>query len=123
MFGRKRLPTFFGRHITPQGVSVSTAAEKRQPAHAQDNDYVYIKQIQPNDIFQATGNDDIADSNLVQSRQESQRIYDGLQELANNARNQKYTGLQRRKISKGRQRYDELKVRVAILSRAVDQMN
>jgi len=95
----------------------------REPAHAQEDDYVYIKQIQPNDIFQATGNDDIADSDLVQSRQESQRIYDGLQELANNARNQQYTGLQRRKISKGRQRYDDLKIRVAILSRAVDDMN
>ena len=87
------------------------------------DEYVYIKQIQPNDIFQATGNDDIADSDLVQSRSESQRIHDSLEELAKNARNQQYTGLQRRKLSQDRSRYDNLKVRVAVLSRAVDQMD
>jgi hypothetical protein len=90
---------------------------------AKDDDYVYIKQIQPKDIFQATGSDDISESDLVQSREESQRIHTNLEELAKNARNQQYTGLQRRKLSEGRTRYDNLKVRVAILSQAIDQMD
>lgn len=87
-----------------------------------EDEYVYVKQIQPRDIFKATGKDDIADSGLVQNKTESQRIHDNLEELAKNARNQQYTGLQRRKLSKGRSRYDDLKVRVAVLSRAIDQM-
>ena len=94
-----------------------------EPAPAGDDDYVYIKQVQPNDIFQATGNDSIAESDLIQNRAESQRIHDNLEELARNARNQQYTGLRRRKLSQGRSRYDELKVRVAVLSQAVDQMD
>jgi len=88
-----------------------------------DDDYVYIKQIKPNDVFRATGNDDIAESDISNSQAEKQRIQNVLEELAKNARNQQYSGLQRRKLSKGRSRYDETKVRVAILSRAIDQID
>jgi len=88
-----------------------------------DEDYVYINQIKPNDVFRATGNSDIAASDISTSQAEKQRIQNGLEELAKNARNQQYSGLQRRKLSKGRNRYDETKVRVAILSRAVDQLD
>lgn len=95
--------------------------EAEAPARA-DDDYVYIKQIKPNDVFRATGNDDIAESDISTSQAEKQRIQNGLEELAKNARNQQYSGLQRRKLSKGRSRYDETKVRVAILSRAIDQL-
>ncbi|WP_277543582.1 tubulin-like doman-containing protein [Haloarcula laminariae] len=87
-----------------------------------DDDYVYIKQIKPDDVFRATGNDDIAESDISTSQAEKQRIQNGLEELAENARNQQYSGLQRRKLSKGRSRYDETKLRVAILSRAIDQL-
>jgi len=88
-----------------------------------DEDYVYINQIKPDDVFRATGNSDIAASDISSSQAEKQRIQNGLEELAKNARNQQYSGLQRRKITQGRNRYDETKVRVAILSRAVDQLD
>ncbi|EMA27652.1 tubulin-like doman-containing protein [Haloarcula japonica] len=88
-----------------------------------DEDYVYINQIKPNDVFRATGNSDIAASDISSSQAEKQRIQNGLEELARNARKQQYSGLQRRKLSQGRNRYDETKVRVAILSRAVDQLD
>ena len=97
--------------------------ERSEPTSAGDDDYVYIKQIQPNDIFKATGSDSIVESDLIQNQAESQRIHDNLEELARNARNQQYTGLRRRKLSQGRSRYDEINVRVAILSRAIDQLD
>lgn len=96
--------------------------EADTPSHTND-DYVYIKQMKPDDVFRATGNDDLAESDLVTSQEEKQRIQAGLEELAKNALNQQYSGLQRRKLSKGRSRYDETKVRVAILSRAVEQID
>ncbi|WP_276272371.1 tubulin-like doman-containing protein [Haloarcula litorea] len=96
--------------------------EADSPSRA-DDDYVYIKQIKPEDVFRATGNDDIAESDISSSTAEKQRIQNGLEELAKNARNQQYNGLQRRKLSHGRSRYDETKVRVAIMSRAIDQLD
>lgn len=87
-----------------------------------EDDYVYVKQIKPDDVFRTTGTDDIADSDISQSREESQRIKSNLDELARNARNQQYTGLQRRKLSQGQKRYDDLRVRVAFMSRAIDQL-
>lgn len=97
--------------------------EEADTSSRHDDDYVYIKQIKPNDVFRATGNADIAASDISSSQAEKQRIQNGLEDLAKNARNQQYSGLQRRKLSMGRTRYDETKVRVAILSRAVEQLD
>jgi len=88
-----------------------------------EDDYVYVKQIKPSDVFRTTGTDDIADSDISHSREESQRIQNNLDELARNARNQQYTGLQRRKLSHGKKRYDDLRIRVAFMSRAIDQLD
>lgn len=87
-----------------------------------DDDYVYVKNVRPMDVFRATGSADIAASELLKNRGERQRLRTHLEELAGNARNEQYTGLARRKFSKGRSRYDDLKVRVAVLSRAIEQM-
>jgi hypothetical protein len=86
-------------------------------------DYVYVKNIQPSDVFRATGNNNIVDSGLFSSREETQRLRTNIEQLANNARNQQYTGLLRRKFAQGSGRYDDLKVRVAFMSQAMDQID
>jgi len=99
-----------------KGSSDSSLARSR-------DDYVYVKNVQPTDVFRATGNSDIADSGLFSNREENQRLRSNIEQLANNARNQQYTGLLRRKFSQGGGRYDDLKVRVAFMSRAMDQID
>jgi hypothetical protein len=89
----------------------------------QEDDYVYVKSIKPQDIFRATGRDNIAESDLFSSDDENRRVRSNLEELAKNARNQQYTGLYRRKIAKGHSRYSDLKVRVAATSPAIDQID
>lgn len=88
-----------------------------------DGDYVYVKNIQPEDIFRATGRDDISSSDLFNSTEERQRVQSSLEELARNAQNQQYTGLYRRKIARDRSRYSGLKVRLAAMSPAIDQLD
>lgn len=97
--------------------------QSEQSVSTQDEDYVYVKNVQPEDVFRATGNETIADSDFFNSREENQRVRNNLEELSKNARNQQYTGLRRRKLSKGRTRYDELKVRLAVLSDAVGHID
>jgi len=82
----------------------------------------YVSNIQPSDVFRATGDDDIADSQLLKGEDERRRIRNELQDLTENAREQRYTGLRRRKIAKDRSRYDEMKIRAAVSSRAIDQI-
>ncbi|WP_137284514.1 tubulin-like doman-containing protein [Halorussus salinisoli] len=101
----------YGSESTTQSVSTET------------DEYVYVKTVQPTDVFRATGDADIAESDIFKSQQENQRVRANLEELARNARNQQYTGLRKRKFSKGRSRYDDLKVRVAALSRAVGELD
>ncbi len=88
-----------------------------------EEDYVYVKSIKPADIFRATGNDNIAESDLFANKEENLRVRKNLEELAKNARNQQYTGLRRRKLSKGRSRYSDLKIRVAATSPAINDID
>lgn len=97
--------------------------ESTQSVSTETDEYVYVKTVQPRDVFRATGDKDIAESDIFKSREENQRVQTNLEELAQNARNQQYTGLRKRKFSKGRSRYDELKIRAAVLSRAVDELD
>lgn len=92
--------------------SVTTEAE----------DYVYVKTIQPNDVLRTTGDAGLAESDLFSNRDETQRLESALEELARNARNQQYTGLKRRKFSSDRTRYDDLKIRLAVQSPAINQI-
>lgn len=96
---------------------------QNQRLSTRDEEYVYVKSTQPIDIFRATGSENIAESDLFSDTEENNQLRSNLEELAKNARNQRYTGLQRRKIAKGRSRYSELKVRVAAASPAIDQID
>lgn len=96
--------------------------EASRPVSTRDDDYVYVKNIQPEDVFRTTGDDDLEQSELFNSREENQRVKNNLQDLAENARDQQYTGLFRRKFSHGRARYDDLKIRVGVMSRAINQL-
>lgn len=89
----------------------------------QESEYVYVKNVKPNDVLRTTGDTDIAQSNLFKNRQESQRLQNNIEELARNARNQNYTGLKRRKFSIGGRRYNDVKIRVGLMSRAVNEMD
>lgn len=108
--------------------SKSSSFEKQLSKHDEDaekslsseeEEYVYVKDIKPNDIFRATGSTNIADSDMFANDEENQRLRSNLEELAKNTRNQQYAGLRRRKISKDRSRYDELKIRLAVTSPAI----
>lgn len=97
--------------------------ESTQTVSTEADNHVYVKNIKPNDVFRTTGDDDLGESDLFNSREENQRLRQELEQLAKNARSEQYTGLRRRQISKGRSRYNQLKVRVAVLSQAVDQID
>lgn len=84
---------------------------------------VYVKNIKPNDVFRATGDTGIGDSDLFASREENQRVHSALEDLVENVFNEQYSGIKRRSFSKGRQRYNDIKVRVGVLSRAVHQID
>ncbi len=94
-----------------------------QQVATQEDNYVYVKNIKPNDIFRATGRDNIAESDLFNSEEENRRLRSHLEELTKNTRNQKYTGLYRRKIAKDGARYSDLKVRVSVSSPAINQID
>jgi hypothetical protein len=87
------------------------------------DEYVFIKNVQPDDVLQATGSETLAETELFNDPHERNRMREGLEELAKNTLDRKYTGLQRRKLSHQGRRYSDLRVRVAILSPAVDRMD
>lgn len=97
--------------------------DAEQQVATQREEYVYVKSTKPVDIFRATGSEDIADSDIFSTEEENQRVRSNLEDLAKNARNQQYTGLYRRKISKDRSRYSDLKIRVAATSPAIEQIS
>ena len=112
--------------------SKSTSFEQQLSKHDEDaeqslsteeEEYVYVKNIKPNDIFRATGSSNLADSDMFANDEENQRLRSNLEELAKNTRNQQYAGLRRRKISKDRSRYDDLKVRLAVTSPAIGDID
>jgi len=98
------------------------ADEDERTVVTERDDSVYISNIKPTDVFRTTGEDDISESQLLKSGDEKRRIRNELQDLAENAREQQYTGLKRRKIAKSKSRYDDMKIRAAVLSRAIDQI-
>lgn len=94
------------------GDSVATESE----------DYVFVKSIQPEQVFQATGSETLAETGLLSAAGERHRVRDALEELADNTLDRKYTGLQRRKLSQSGRRYEGIRVRVAVMSQAIDQI-
>ncbi|RCU44214.1 hypothetical protein DU504_15575 [Haloplanus salinus] len=86
-------------------------------------DYVFIKNIQPDDVLQATGNETLAETDLFADPHERNRLRESLEELAKNTLDRKYTGLQRRKLNHRGRRYSDLRVRVALMSPAVDNID
>ena len=87
------------------------------------DDYVFIKNVQPDDVLQATGSETLAETELFNDPHERNRMREGLEELAKNTLDRKYTGLQRRKLSHQGRRYSDLRVRVAVMSPAVERMD
>lgn len=98
------------------------ADEDERSVVTEREDSVYVSNIKPADVFRTTGDDDISESQLLKSEDERRRIRNELQDLAENAREQRYTGLKRRKIAKSKSRYDDMKIRAAVMSRAIDQI-
>lgn len=98
-------------------------SEEQDQLSNQDDEYIYVKNIQPNNIFRATGKETIAETDLFSSDEENQRLRSNLEEFAKNARNQEYNGLYRRKLAKDQSRYDDLKIRVAALSPAINHID
>jgi hypothetical protein len=90
---------------------------------AESESYVFIKNVQPDDVLQATGNETLAETDLFADPHERNRMRESLEELATNTLDRKYTGLQRRKLSHDGRRYSDLRVRVAVMSPAVDRMD
>ncbi|MFB6150272.1 MAG: tubulin-like doman-containing protein [Haloarculaceae archaeon] len=88
-----------------------------------DDDFIYVKNIKPDDIFRATGSENLADSDVLSDTEEARRIENNIEQLAKNARNQQYTGIGHRKLSKGNRRYEDIRVRIAFASQAVSQID
>ncbi len=94
-----------------------------KPVSTGRDESAYIKNIKPDDIFRVTGDDGIGDSDLFASQEENRRIYGALENLIENAFNDQYSGIKKRRFSKGRKRYNDIKIRVGVLSRAIDQID
>ena len=101
----------------------TTLSEDVNAGSQDDDSFVYVKNIKPDDIFRATGTDGLADSEVLADTEEAQRIQSNLEDLAKNARNQQYTGIRHRKLSKGNRRYEDLRLRIAFTSRAVTEID
>lgn len=97
--------------------------ESTRPVSTGRDESAYIKNIKPVDIFRVTGDDGIRDSDLFTSQEENRQIYGALEDLASNAFNDQYSGIKKRRFSKGRKRYDDIKIRVGVLSEAIDQID
>jgi hypothetical protein len=89
----------------------------------ESEDYVFIKNIQPDDVLQATGNETLAETDLFADPHERNRMRESLEELAKNTLDRKYTGLQRRKLNYRGRRYSDLRVRVALMSPAIEHID
>ncbi|RQG99384.1 tubulin-like doman-containing protein [Natrarchaeobius oligotrophus] len=97
--------------------------ESTRSVSTEREDSAYIKTTKPNDVFRVTGDEGIGESDLFSSKEENQRTYGALEDLVENVFNERYSGIKRRRFSKGRQRYDDIKIRVGVLSQAVDQID
>lgn len=89
----------------------------------ESEDYVFIKNIQPDDVLQATGSETLAETDIFADPHERNRMRESLEELAKNTLDRKYTGLQRRKLSYQGRRYSDLRVRVALMTPAVENID
>jgi hypothetical protein len=89
----------------------------------ESEDYVFIKNTQPDDVLQATGNETLAETDLFADPHERNRLRENLEELAKNTLDRKYTGLQRRKLSHRGRRYSDLRLRVALMSPAIEHID
>jgi hypothetical protein len=85
-----------------------------------DEEYAYVKNIQPNDVFSTTGEANLGASDLLE--REQTRVRQEIRELAENARNEQYTGLYRRTFSHEQDRYQETKIRAAVASQGVNKL-
>jgi len=101
----------------------SFSSDSGRSVAVRGDDYVFIKNMQPDDVLQATGSNTLAETELFNDPHERNRMRESLEELAENTLDRKYTGLQRRKLSHRGRRYSDLRVRVAVMSPAVDRMD
>ncbi len=101
----------------------SFGSEDDRSLGVRGDDYLFIKNVQPDDVLQATGSNTLAETELFNDPHERNRMRESLEELAENTLDRKYTGLQRRKLSHQGRRYSDLRVRVAVMSPAVDRMD
>lgn len=86
------------------------------------DDYAYVKEVKPNDILQLTKEADIGSSSLFDSSREVEDLQESLDDFVTKVRTQDYTGLRERKLV-GDSRYDHIRVGVAVMSRAMDQLD
>ncbi|THE65552.1 hypothetical protein D8Y22_06980 [Salinadaptatus halalkaliphilus] len=97
--------------------------ESTRSVSTERDESAYVTNTKPNDIFRVTGDEDIGESDLFSSREENQRIHGALEDLVENVFNEQYSGIKKRRFSKDRQRYTDIKIRVGVLSQAVDQID
>ena len=88
----------------------------------ENEEYSYVKTMQPNNILQLRADSDISESKLFNDEVERQRLRGALEELAKNAQNPKYTGIRKRRISNDRARYNDMQIVVGVMSRAMSQI-
>ncbi|WP_136601126.1 tubulin-like doman-containing protein [Salinigranum halophilum] len=86
------------------------------------DDYTYVNEVKPNDILQLTKETDIGSSSLFDSSREVEDLREVFDGFVEKARSQDYTGLRERKLV-SETRYDHIRVGVAVMSRAIDQLD
>jgi|GEM_PF-732315 len=96
--------------------------ESQSVGTTESDEYVYIKTVQPQDVLRLRAEDGIGESRLFSNKQEKQRLRMNLEDLVGNALQQQYNGLNRRKFSGRTSRYNDMNIRVAVLSNAAEEI-
>jgi len=119
------------RFVNQQGNDLDRQSLKRetdgQSISTADDDYLYVKPTRPEEILKLQGDDDIAESHLFDEtteagQRERTRLRGHLEELAERSYDPKYNGLQKRRLSGDRSRYQHTTLAFGLVSRAVDQI-
>ncbi|KTG30497.1 tubulin-like doman-containing protein [Haloferax profundi] len=108
----------FTRNLDAYQRGIKSLDETNPQQTAVEEEYTFRKHIQPHNIFLATGNSGLAESDVLDNRKEKQQLAGHVDELADKARSTQYCGLRKRKLIADQRRYDGIDVHVGLASEA-----
>ncbi|SEP14237.1 Tubulin like [Halogranum amylolyticum] len=112
------LTTTFAQEVNAYREGIRSLEETSHQQSPIDEEYSFLKSVQPHNVFRATGKHGLADSELLDERKEKQQLQDYISELADRARSAQYCGLRKRKLIGDKSRYEGIRINVGLASEA-----